>query len=113
MRNKKTLIRANTPSDLWTSRTLTLSLLGFSCIGECSKKRNQEHILIARLSGVLNKSGRVSLVEREKLTQLLDELQLSTSDIADQESASMMLGKLLGARLICSGKIIRIKVTIL
>jgi len=106
---QKKLIKANTPSDLWTSRTLTLSLLGFSCIGECSPEKELDQYLIARLSGVLNKSGRVSLVEREKLTQLLDELQLSTSDVADQESASMMLGKLLGARLICSGKIIRIK----
>jgi len=48
-------------------------------------------------------------VEREKISQLLDELQLSTSDIADQERAPVMLGKLLGAHLIAAGKIVRIR----
>ena len=51
----------------------------------------------------------MSLVEREKISQLLDELQLSTSDIADQERAPVMLGKLLGAHLIAAGKIVRIR----
>ena len=51
----------------------------------------------------------MSLVEREKIIQVLDELQLSSSDVADQELAPVLLGKLLGARLICAGKIVAIK----
>ena len=97
------------PSDPWTSRTLTVSLLGVSCIGDCSKEKETEEYVLSFLSRGLGKSGRVSLVEREKISQLLDELQLSTSDIADQERAPVMLGKLLGAHLIAAGKIVRIR----
>ncbi len=95
-------------ADPWTSRTLTVSLLGVSCIGDCSREKETEEYVLSLLSRGLGKSGRVSLVEREKISQLLDELQLSTSDIADQERAPVMLGKLLGAHLIAAGKIVRI-----
>jgi len=96
------------PSDPWTSRSLTVSLLGLSCIGDCSREKETEEYVLSFLSRGLGKSGRVSLVEREKLSSLLDELQISTSDIADQERAPTMLGKLLGAHLIAAGKIVRI-----
>jgi hypothetical protein len=96
------------PADPWTSHTLTVSLLGVSCIGDCSREKETEAYVLSLLSRGLGKSGRVSLVEREKLSSLLDELQLSTSDIADQERAPVMLGKLLGAHLIVAGKIVRI-----
>jgi hypothetical protein len=97
------------PADAWTSRTLTLSLLGLSCIGDCPRAQEAEQYVIAQLSRSLSKDGRVSLVEREKILQVLDELQLSSSDVADQELAPVLLGKLLGARLICAGKIVAIK----
>jgi hypothetical protein len=97
------------PVDAWTSRALTLSLLGLSCIGDCPRPQEAEQYVIAQLSRSLSKDGRVSLVEREKIIQVLDELQLSSSDVADQELAPVLLGKLLGARLICAGKIVAIK----
>jgi len=97
------------PADPWTSRTLTLSLLGFSCVGQCSRAEATEQYAISRLSGALSRSGRITLVEREKISRILDELQLSASDIADQVGAPVMLGKLLGAQLICAGKVVRIK----
>jgi hypothetical protein len=97
------------PADAWTSRVLTLSLLGFSCIGDCSRDRETEQYILAHLSQDVSRGSRVSLVEREKISQLLEELQLSTADFADQVAAPVMLGKLLGARLIAAGKIVRIK----
>ena len=101
--------REPAPVDAWTSRALTLTLLGLSCIGDCPRQQQAEQYVITRLSRALSRDGRVSLVEREKLIQVLDELQLSSSDVADQELAPVLLGKLLGARLICAGKIVAIK----
>jgi CHAT domain-containing protein len=106
---QKKPIKESASVDAWTSHMLTLSLLGLSCIGDCTRAQETEQYVIAQLSKALTKDGRVSLVEREKILQILNELQLSSSDVADQELAPVLFGKLLGARLICAGKIVAIK----
>jgi hypothetical protein len=95
------------PTDTWTSQPITLSLLGFKCIGNISEQQELERFFTANLTRTLHTIGQVSQVEREKLNSILEELQISTSDIADQNMAVIMLGKLLGARLISVGEIIK------
>ncbi len=97
------------PVDSWTSSPLTMSILGFSCVGNIKDSENLEQYFTTSLSRELINTGRVQLVEREKINALLKELQISTSDIADQSLALAMLGKLMGARLIGVGKIVKLK----
>ena len=95
------------PADGWTTQPITLSLLGFKCVGDIKEQQELERFFTANLSRTLHNIGQVSQVEREKLNSILEELQLTTSDIADQNMAVIMLGKLLGARLISIGEIIK------
>ncbi len=105
---KKVLPRV-TPQDTWTSSPRTLSFLGFSIIGISREKREHEQLLSAVFSHALHKTGRLTLLERERISDIMEELHISTSDIADRNMALSMLGKLLGVRFICTGEIIKLK----
>jgi hypothetical protein len=86
----------------------TVSVLGFSAVGDIKEKEATGEYLVTHISQEMTASGAVSLVEREKISEIMDELHLSTSDIADQDMAAIMLGRLIGAQLIGTGKIIRL-----
>lgn len=97
------------PADQWTSQPMTLSFLGVRCSGNIPEQEETERFFTAQLSQKLHSSDRVRLVERERLNAILEELQVTTADIADQNMAVVMLGKLLGAQLICLGEIVELK----
>jgi CHAT domain-containing protein len=74
--------------DQWTSKPLVLAF-AFERVGD-----TVEH----RLARVFQGSGRIIVVEREKLHKILEELKLSVSDLADPRFGPKV-GKLLAARL--------------
>jgi hypothetical protein len=61
-----------------------------------------------RLAQVFQESGRIKVVERERLRKVLEELQLSTSDLTDlQPQHRIETGRLLSARLLAFGRLMR------
>ena len=62
-------------------------------------------VLATRLGELLNDSGRVQVVERAVMEQLLSELNLGSSELADANT-TLKLGKLLAAKLIGTGSLI-------
>jgi class 3 adenylate cyclase/CHAT domain-containing protein/tetratricopeptide (TPR) repeat protein len=90
--------------DEWTSRPLTLSLLGIESKGRIPFREGEHDFLLARLGQILETEGRVRLVERAVMDKLLAELKLSSSALVDRSTA-LKLGRLLSARLISVGSI--------
>ena len=91
---------APTQTDAWSSRPMTVALLGIDARGvlrEGMTEALQQAIGQAMMAG-----GRIAVVEREVMDHLLSELQLATSALADP-SAALRLGKILAARLIVTG----------
>ena len=97
------------PDSSLPSAPVSLSVIGFTSTGRVGEHKELEEYFMAKLSQEIVSGGRVRMVEREKLSEILDELKLSTSDIAGQDTAMVMLGRLLGAQLIGSGKIINLR----
>ena len=62
-------------------------------------------VMIYKLIKDLNTSGRVQVVNRELLTNLLQELNLGSSDLADPQTR-LKLGRLFAAKIIGTGKLI-------
>jgi len=92
-------------ADTWTSRPLTITFLGLERKGGLGPLREgmDEYILL-RLTSSLQAEGRIKVVEREILDKLLEELNLSTTRLIDEESA-LKVGRILAARLIGIGSI--------
>ena len=86
--------------DTWSSRPLTMVIMDIKAPDTNSSER-----LVQLLNKSLQAEGRINLVEREILEKLLQELQLSSSALADPMT-SLKLGKLLSARFIVTGNII-------
>jgi curli biogenesis system outer membrane secretion channel CsgG len=59
-------------------------------------------LLTARVMETVEATGRYALVERERLLAILQELNLGSSDLAD-EAAGLRIGRLAGARLMLFG----------
>lgn len=93
----------NTPDDDWTSRPLIVTLFPIEM-----KNRDKNSAAAEALSNLLNNhlasNDRVKLVDRTLIDKLLEELKLSSSDLADPETA-LRIGKLVGARFIAKGSI--------
>jgi len=88
--------------DDWTSRPAVLSL----AIGDLSGAKLRagfKDLVVARLTQLLSAGGRVQPVEREIINQLMQELQLGSSDLVDQDTA-LRLGRLFAASLVGIGK---------
>lgn len=98
------VVRPLTEADEWTSRPLTLSFLGLESRGRVPFREGEHEFFRLKLGQVLEEQARVRLVERHVLEKLLDELKLSTSALADPQTA-LRLGRLLSARLISVGSI--------
>ncbi len=90
--------------DTWTSRPMVLTFVDFQEKGGLSARDGLSMVLTARLSDMLNSSGRVQVVERALIERLLEELNLGSSDLADEETA-LKLGKVLAAKLIGTGSL--------
>jgi len=90
--------------DEWTSSPLILSFVDFQEKGGLSERDGFSLVLTSQLADLLNSSGRVQVVERVILDQLLAELNLGSSDLADPDTA-LRLGRVLAAKLIATGSL--------
>ncbi len=97
---------AGPEEDAWTSRPLALSFVPFKVTGSFALRDGTEDFLLLQLTDLLQESGRVTIVERMMLDDLLQELSLGSSELADPATA-LKLGKVLGARLVATGSIAR------
>lgn len=88
--------------DNWTSRPMVLSFIDFQEMGGLSERDGFSIVLTTELADLLNSSGRIQVVERVLLERLLEELNIGSSELADQETA-LRLGKVLAAKLISTG----------
>lgn len=96
------------PEDAWTSRPVAISFLDFSRKGAPAGREGEDEFFLLQLSDLLQQSGRVQVVEREMLDKLLAELKLSATDLVNRETA-VRLGRILSARIIATGSIMRYK----
>lgn len=69
-------------------------------------REGEDEFFQLKVNGLLQESGRVQVVERELLDKLLEELKLSTTDLVDPQKA-LAVGKILAARLIATGSMMR------
>lgn len=105
-RFKEGKISAPAAQDEWTSRPVTLAFIDFETKGKGGMMEGEDDFLRLAITNALKDSGRVKVVEREKLDKIVQELNLSSSQLANDETR-LQLGKLFSARLIASGSIIR------
>ena len=90
--------------DTWTSRPMVLTFVDFQEKGGLSERDGFSTALAVQLADKLNASGRVRVVERMLIEQLLEELNLGSSELADPDTA-LRLGKVLAAKLIGTGSL--------
>jgi len=94
-------------SDTWTSRPLSLTFLDFESKGGLASRAGENDFLVLKLVQSLQGTDRISVVERELIDKLLEELNLSSSDLTNPATA-LKLGKIIGARFITTGSITRL-----
>ncbi len=94
------------PGDDWTSRPVTISFMNFTSKGAPAAREGEDDFFMLQLSSLLQESGRVQIVERELLDSLLEELKLSSTDLVDR-TTSLRLGRVLSARVIATGSLMR------
>ncbi|HEB50547.1 MAG TPA: tetratricopeptide repeat protein [Desulfobulbus sp.] len=91
--------------DTWTSRPMVVSFVDFQEKGGLSERDGMSLVLTSRLSDLLSQSGRVRVVERALMEELLSELNLGSSELADPETA-LKLGRILAARIVSTGSLL-------
>jgi tetratricopeptide (TPR) repeat protein len=89
-------------ADSWTSRPMVVSFVDMTESGGLSSRDGLALALSTRLGEMLKDSGRVQVVERALLEELLTELNLGSSELADPNTA-LRLGRILAAKLIGTG----------
>ncbi|MBN2468622.1 MAG: tetratricopeptide repeat protein, partial [Deltaproteobacteria bacterium] len=94
-------------TDTWTSRPLSVSFLALENRGAISLRAAENDYLVYTIIKSLQNKERISIIERELIDKLLQELNLSSSDLADP-TTSIKLGKIVGARFIATGKVTRL-----
>ena len=91
--------------DTWTSRPMVLSFVDFQDKGGLAERDGFGMVMTTQLADELNTSGRVKVVERAIMDQLLSELNLGSSELADPETA-LKLGQVLAAKLMATGTLL-------
>lgn len=91
--------------DTWTSRPMVLTFLDMQEKGGLPERDGLASVLALQLSDLLNESNRVKVVERVMMERLIDELNLGSSQLADQGTA-LKLGRVLAAKLIGTGSLL-------
>ncbi len=86
--------------ETWESRPTALSILDLKKAGFAFERLGEYERLMFSLSDEMSNAGRVTIVEREALEELLTEMELS--DLADPKAA-LRLGKFVPAGLIATG----------
>ena len=93
------------PEDTWTtSNLMTLFFSDFEEEGGMAAREGFSTVLIYSLAKQLNASGRVYVVDRDKMDQFLQELNLGSSALADPKTRRK-LGRLWTAKIKGDGKI--------
>ena len=85
---------------------VTLSFVGFTSKGDTSSREGEDEYLLSVLQDRIVGDGRIQVVERELLDGVLAELDLSSSDLADQKTA-LKVGRILSAKYIATGSLMR------
>lgn len=101
IRQKKTAAK-RADEDSWTSRPLALVVMDFQKTGGNFPSEGIYEAYRQALSSALQDSGRVSVVDRSLLEEVLNELKLGASDLASPEAA-LKLGKILPAGFMVAG----------
>ncbi len=92
--------------DEWTPRPLSLCFLDLEPRGQPAPREGEDEFLSQLVAGELAESSRIQMVERALLERVLEELRLSSSQLADPQSA-LRLGRILSARILCTGSLVR------
>jgi hypothetical protein len=92
--------------DTWASRPMTLALLSFQERGGLSHRAGETEALLNILLYKLKESGRVRVVDRLMLEEVLEELDLGTGTLTDT-AFSVRIGRILSARLIGEANLYR------
>ena len=92
--------------DVWRSKPITSAFIDFENKGGILARPGEDEFLLLTLTNLLQEKGRVKVIEREALDKVLGELKLSTSSLADKETA-LKVGKILAVKLISTGSILR------
>lgn len=88
------------PDDTWTSRPLVVALLpGAENNTLLFDRVGTAQVIRARMAAGLNANPRIQVVEREVIDQVLQELELGASDLADP-ATQLRLGRLFAARVL-------------
>ena len=92
--------------DEWTSKLVTITFMDMRSVGLIPGREGENDYLLLMLTQAFQQDGRIKVVDRTMLDALLNELKISSSDLADPRTA-LKLGRLLSAKLIATGSIIR------
>ncbi len=90
------------PEETWESRPTVLAILPLKKTGSSSASEHEQEFLMFSFARAMHQAGRVTVVEREVLSELLTELKLGTSEIAAPEAA-LALRKIYPAGFIAAG----------
>jgi tetratricopeptide (TPR) repeat protein len=97
--------RKDVVDDTWTSRPMVLTFMNFQEKGGLTERDGLSAVLTSQLTDKLNSGRRAQVVERILVEKLLEELNIGTSELADQDTA-LRLGRVLAAKLIGTGSLI-------
>jgi CHAT domain-containing protein len=89
--------------NIWQTALPTMVFLNIKANGLSEPDRE---FILSKITGFLQDSNRVQVVEREVIGKLLEELKLSSSELADPATA-LKIGRILSARLMATGSIVR------
>ncbi|MBU0994978.1 MAG: tetratricopeptide repeat protein [Proteobacteria bacterium] len=92
--------------DEWTSRPLILTFVDLQEKGGLAEADGYAMVILSKLSELLNSSGRVQVVERMVMNRLLEELNIGSSELSDQDTA-LKIGNVLAAKLIGTGSLLQ------
>ena len=84
---------------------MVFSLLDVRETGGMSPRDGLSIVLATRIGELLNDTGRVNVVDRAVIEQLLSELNLGSSELADPNT-TLKLGRLMAAKIIGTGSLI-------
>jgi len=98
--------RSLSGADPWTSRPLSLFLIELDPRGTPSPREGEDAFFSQLIAGELAECPRIRVVERALLDRVLEELRLGSSQLADPQTA-LRLGRILSARVLCTGSILR------
>ena len=86
----------------WSSRPLTVAFYDIEEKGTPPEREGETLFLQLGILEGLRESGRVSIVDREKFELLLNELQLSRTELVDP-SRALAIGRVIGAETVVTG----------